>query len=160
MWSLRFYSINEQVKTNIKTEAERKCKASREARLQNAELLRPIISWVEFSAGLPSNEEFHVFWDSSFQAIQNGEAWQRLKCKCGRKETCKAGDVICRKKHGLERTGNVWLPAARDSGKFWRDVDCAVARWPWPNCARLSTPFPFVIFTQGGCYGHSFRPQV
>ena len=76
-------AMSEQVKTNIKTEAARKRKATGVSRLQNAELVAPIMSWVEFSAGLPSNEEFHVFWGSiPFQDIicrKRSTDWKRTE---------------------------------------------------------------------------------
>ena len=72
------------MKTNIKTEAGRKCKANGVSRLQNAELRGPSISWVEFSAGLPSNEEFHVFWDfgtplSRMSSAERSTDWNEPK---------------------------------------------------------------------------------
>eukprot|EP00435_Cladocopium_sp_Y103_P038795 s779_g10.t1 len=51
-------------KTNIRMEASRRDSKTGKPRLANAELLGPIIDWTEFSAWLPSDLEFSVFWTS------------------------------------------------------------------------------------------------
>ena len=53
-----------QVKRNVKTESSRRCKASGSPRLGNSEFLPILLDFVEFSATLPNDNEFAVFWDS------------------------------------------------------------------------------------------------
>ncbi len=54
----------QHVKTNIKTESQRRDQATGKPRLRNSELSDVIISWVETSAWFPSDCEFSCFWES------------------------------------------------------------------------------------------------
>ena len=53
----------QHVKTNIKTESQRRDQATGKPRLRNSELSDVIISWVETSAWFPSDCEFSCFWE-------------------------------------------------------------------------------------------------
>ena len=62
-----------EVKKNVKFQAAVRDKASGKTLLQNMELLPVIIDFIEFSAGLPSDEEFHCLWSSIFQRMRSKE---------------------------------------------------------------------------------------
>ena len=50
------------IKRDIRRAAAKKCESTRKVRLQRPELVHVIIGWVGFSAWLPSDLEFDVFW--------------------------------------------------------------------------------------------------
>ena len=60
----------QHTKNNIGKEAKKKDEATGKTRLEKHELLSVIIDWIEFSAWLPSDEEFHAFWSSVFQRME------------------------------------------------------------------------------------------
>ena len=63
-------------KTNIRMEASRRDSKTGE----NAELLGPIIEWTEFSAWLPSDLEFSVFWTSILTRMSSQQL-DRVSCQ-------------------------------------------------------------------------------
>lgn len=52
----------QHVKANVKEESSRRDHVSGKARLQNRELVGPLVEWLEFSAALPCDVEFDAFW--------------------------------------------------------------------------------------------------
>ena len=60
-----------QVNTNIRQAASSRDKASGKTLLKNGELLDVIIDWVQFTATLPSHEEFTAFWTSCFARMES-----------------------------------------------------------------------------------------
>ena len=63
----------QHVKSNIRDESGKRDVATGRTRLQNKELLGPIIDWVEFSAFLPSDIEFHSFWTSVLTRMSSNQ---------------------------------------------------------------------------------------
>ena len=64
----------QHTKTNVKTEAKKKDEVTGKARLANTELARVIVDWVEFSAALPNDLEFHVFWASILRRMESSRS--------------------------------------------------------------------------------------
>ena len=71
----RFYMHRclQHVKSNVKEEAAKRDQVSGKARLQNRELISPIVDWIEFSAGLPCDLEFDTFWQNILQRMASQE---------------------------------------------------------------------------------------
>lgn len=63
----------QHVKSDVKKEASKKDPASGQHRLKRSELLTDLISWIEFSAWLPSDLEFHTFWSHLLTRMKNCE---------------------------------------------------------------------------------------
>ena len=63
----------QHVKANVKQEAGRRDEVSGKARLQNRELISPIVEWVEFSSGLPCDLEFDAFWQNILRRMSGQE---------------------------------------------------------------------------------------
>ena len=62
-----------EVKNNVTTESARKSKATGQARLTNAELRPVLLEFIQWSAALPSQLEFHVVWRSILERMEKKE---------------------------------------------------------------------------------------
>eukprot|EP00434_Breviolum_minutum_P027307 symbB.v1.2.024146.t1/scaffold2264.1/size174359/1 len=60
----------QHVKANVKEESSRRDHVSGKARLQNRELVGPLVEWLEFSAALPCDVEFDAFWQNIFRRME------------------------------------------------------------------------------------------
>ena len=60
----------EHVKSDVKKEAKTKDEVSGQTRLRRHELLTVIIDCIEWSAGLASDMEFHVFWTEVLKRME------------------------------------------------------------------------------------------
>lgn len=64
----------QHAKTNARAAAAGRDKASGKTLLGNGELLDVILEWLQFTATLPSDEEFHAFWSSCFARMEGKSA--------------------------------------------------------------------------------------
>ena len=64
----------QHVKGNVTTESSRRCSESGQPRLRNRELLSALLEWVQFSATLPNDIEFDVFWGSILQRMSASDS--------------------------------------------------------------------------------------
>ena len=62
-----------EVKNNVTTESARKSKVTGQARLTNAELRPVLLEFIQWSAALPSQLEFHVVWRSILERMEKKE---------------------------------------------------------------------------------------
>jgi len=64
----------QHVKTNIREESARRDAVTGQARLKNRELLSVLLDFVQFSATLPSDLQFHTFWSSVMSRMSAASA--------------------------------------------------------------------------------------
>ena len=72
--SLYCHRCLQHVKTNCKDQSAKRDPVTGKARLQNRELLGPLIQWLEFSAWLPNDLEFDTMWKSILRRLESSEA--------------------------------------------------------------------------------------
>ena len=63
----------QHVKSNVKEESAKRDQVTGKVRLQNQELISPIVDWIEFAAGLPCDLEFDTFWQNILQRMASQE---------------------------------------------------------------------------------------
>ena len=60
----------QHVKKDIRDAAKTKDEVTGKRRLRRDELLDPLLEWIQWSAFLPSDLEFHTFWSEIFQRME------------------------------------------------------------------------------------------
>ena len=64
----------QHTKENVRSEAKKKDDVTGKTRLQNGELIGVIVEWLEFSAWLPSDQEFTAFWKQICHRMESSTA--------------------------------------------------------------------------------------